>query len=119
MPRSCKDVDGEVYIGSLMDLNFKRIQFTPDLIAGDILGRRFFGKRIHEPGKKFFQFNEVHLRKSGFWLRKSTGLHRKHKAAFAWKSHARKKVVEPYGGQPTCFARPFFDYRYENPSSRL
>jgi MoxR-like ATPase len=39
-----------------MDLQFKRIQFTPDLMPGDILGTEIL-EEDHETGKKFFQFN--------------------------------------------------------------
>ena len=39
-----------------MELNFKRIQFTPDLMPGDILGTEIL-EEDHETGKKFFQFN--------------------------------------------------------------
>ena len=39
-----------------MELNFKRIQFTPDLMPGDILGTEIL-EEDHVTGKKFFQFN--------------------------------------------------------------
>ena len=37
-------------------MNFKRIQFTPDLMPGDIVGTEIL-EEDHETGKKFFQFN--------------------------------------------------------------
>lgn len=40
-----------------MELSFKRIQFTPDLMPGDILGTEIL-EEDHESGKKFFQFNK-------------------------------------------------------------
>ncbi len=40
-----------------MELKFKRIQFTPDLMPGDILGTEIL-EEDHETGKKFFQFNK-------------------------------------------------------------
>jgi len=43
-------------ISEVMDLSFKRIQFTPDLMPGDILGTEIL-EEDHETGKKFFQFN--------------------------------------------------------------
>jgi len=43
-------------ISEVMELQFKRIQFTPDLMPGDILGTEIL-EEDHETGKKFFQFN--------------------------------------------------------------
>ncbi len=40
-----------------MDLQFKRIQFTPDLMPGDILGTEVL-EEDHSTGKRFFQFNK-------------------------------------------------------------
>ena len=37
-------------------MHFKRIQFTPDLMPGDIIGTEIL-EEDHETGKKFFQFN--------------------------------------------------------------
>ena len=37
-------------------MQFKRIQFTPDLMPGDIVGTEIL-EEDHETGKKFFQFN--------------------------------------------------------------
>ena len=37
-------------------MRFKRIQFTPDLMPGDIVGTEIL-EEDHETGKKFFQFN--------------------------------------------------------------
>lgn len=44
-------------ISEVMELQFKRIQFTPDLMPGDILGTEIL-EEDHETGKKFFQFNQ-------------------------------------------------------------
>ena len=39
-----------------LDMRFKRIQFTPDLMPGDIVGTEIL-EEDHETGRKFFQFN--------------------------------------------------------------
>jgi MoxR-like ATPase len=43
-------------LSEVMDLQFKRIQFTPDLMPGDIVGTEIL-EEDHETGKKFFKFN--------------------------------------------------------------
>ena len=40
-----------------LNMPFKRIQFTPDLMPGDIVGTEVL-EEDHETGKKFFQFNK-------------------------------------------------------------
>lgn len=44
-------------ISQVMELSFKRIQFTPDLMPGDILGTEIL-EEDHSTGRKFFQFNQ-------------------------------------------------------------
>nr|WP_293834267.1 MoxR family ATPase [uncultured Arsenicibacter sp.] len=39
-----------------LDMSFKRVQFTPDLMPGDIVGTEIL-EEDHETGKKFFKFN--------------------------------------------------------------
>ncbi|GAB3253886.1 MoxR family ATPase [Larkinella harenae] len=39
-----------------LDMHFKRIQFTPDLMPGDIVGTEIL-EEDHQSGKKFFKFN--------------------------------------------------------------
>lgn len=40
-----------------LDMKFKRVQFTPDLMPGDIIGTEIL-EEDHETGKKFFKFNQ-------------------------------------------------------------
>ncbi len=40
-----------------LEMSFKRIQFTPDLMPGDIVGTEIL-EEDHETGKKFFKFNQ-------------------------------------------------------------
>lgn len=44
-------------ISEALAMQFKRIQFTPDLMPGDILGTEIL-EEDHETGKKFFKFNK-------------------------------------------------------------
>jgi MoxR-like ATPase len=44
-------------ISDALEMNFKRIQFTPDLMPGDIIGTEIL-EEDHETGKKFFKFNK-------------------------------------------------------------
>lgn len=43
-------------LAKTLNMSFKRIQFTPDLMPGDIVGTEVL-EEDHETGKKFFQFN--------------------------------------------------------------
>ena len=40
-----------------LEMRFKRVQFTPDLMPGDIIGTEIL-EEDHETGKKFFKFNQ-------------------------------------------------------------
>ena len=44
-------------ISEVMELSFKRIQFTPDLMPGDIIGTEIL-EEDHTTGKKKFRFNQ-------------------------------------------------------------
>jgi len=44
-------------VAEALDMKFKRIQFTPDLMPGDILGTEML-EEDHNTGRKFFQFNK-------------------------------------------------------------
>ena len=44
-------------LAQAIDLRFKRIQFTPDLMPSDIIGTEIL-EEDHSSGKKFFEFNK-------------------------------------------------------------
>lgn len=44
-------------LSKTLSMAFKRIQFTPDLMPGDIMGTEVL-EEDHQTGKKFFQFNK-------------------------------------------------------------
>lgn len=55
-----------------MDMNFKRIQFTPDLMPGDILGTEIL-EEDHVPGKSFFSSIVGRSSRIWFWQMRLTG----------------------------------------------
>src|SRR5690606_22855771 len=44
-------------LAQAIDLKFKRIQFTPDLMPSDMIGAEIL-EEDHTTGKKFFEFNK-------------------------------------------------------------
>ena len=46
-------------ISDTLQMDFKRIQFTPDLMPGDIVGTEIL-EEDHELNRKFFKFNKGH-----------------------------------------------------------
>lgn len=44
-------------ISETLEMKFKRVQFTPDLMPGDIVGTEIL-EEDHETGKKFFKFSQ-------------------------------------------------------------
>ncbi len=44
-------------LAKTLDMSFKRVQFTPDLMPGDIVGTEIL-EEDHETGRKFFKFNK-------------------------------------------------------------
>ena len=44
-------------LAQTIDLKFRRIQFTPDLMPSDIIGTEIL-EEDHTTGKKFFEFNK-------------------------------------------------------------
>jgi MoxR-like ATPase len=47
-------------ISEALEMQFKRIQFTPDLMPGDIVGTEIL-EEDHETGKKFFKFSKGYI----------------------------------------------------------
>jgi MoxR-like ATPase len=48
-------------LSQALDLSFRRIQFTPDLMPTDIIGTEIL-EEDHATGKRFFKFNKVKRR---------------------------------------------------------
>lgn len=69
-------------LSETLDMKFKRIQFTPDLMPGDIVGTEIL-EEDHETGKKFFKFNRGRFLQTSFWRMKSIEHHQKHKRLYS------------------------------------
>src|SRR4051812_39559429 len=63
-------------LAETLDLNFSRIQFTPDLMPADILGTNMIVE--DQAGGASFSFRRVRSLPRFVWRTKSIGLRRKH-----------------------------------------
>jgi MoxR-like ATPase len=98
-------------ISEVMDLNFKRIQFTPDLMPGDILGTEILEEN-HETGKKFFQFNRGPIFAN---LVLADEINRTPPKTQAALLEAMQEKVVTYGGQQHALPDPFLIIATQNP----
>lgn len=94
-----------------MELNFKRIQFTPDLMPGDILGTEIL-EEDHETGKKFFQFNRGPIFANMVLADEINRTPPKTQAALL---EAMQEKVITYGGQHHSLPAPFLIIATQNP----
>jgi len=94
-----------------MELNFKRIQFTPDLMPGDILGTEIL-EEDHETGKKFFQFNRGPIFANMVLADEINRTPPKTQAALL---EAMQEKVITYGGQHHALPAPFLIIATQNP----
>jgi len=98
-------------ISEVMDLNFKRIQFTPDLMPGDILGTEIL-EEDHETGKKFFQFNRGPIFANMVLADEINRTPPKTQAALL---EAMQEKVVTYAGQHHALPDPFLIIATQNP----
>lgn len=94
-----------------MELDFKRIQFTPDLMPGDILGTEIL-EEDHETGKKFFQFNRGPIFANMVLADEINRTPPKTQAALL---EAMQEKVVTYGGQHHPLPVPFLIIATQNP----
>jgi len=94
-----------------MELKFKRIQFTPDLMPGDILGTEIL-EEDHESGKKFFQFNRGPLFAN---LVLADEINRTPPKTQAALLEAMQEKSVTYGGQNHPLPDPFLIIATQNP----
>ncbi|RAI88467.1 MoxR-like ATPase [Algoriphagus yeomjeoni] len=94
-----------------MELNFKRIQFTPDLMPGDILGTEIL-EEDHETGKKFFKFNRGPIFANMVLADEINRTPPKTQAALL---EAMQEKVVTYGGQQHPLPVPFLIIATQNP----
>ncbi|WP_075350953.1 AAA family ATPase [Algoriphagus marinus] len=98
-------------ISEVMEMNFKRIQFTPDLMPGDILGTEIL-EEDHETGKKFFQFNRGPIFANMVLADEINRTPPKTQAALL---EAMQEKMVTYGGQHHSLPDPFLIIATQNP----
>ncbi len=98
-------------LSEVMDLQFKRIQFTPDLMPGDILGTEIL-EEDHETGKKFFQFNRGPIFANMVLADEINRTPPKTQAALL---EAMQEKSVTYGGQNHPLPDPFLIIATQNP----
>ncbi|MCK8493851.1 MoxR family ATPase [Spirosoma sp. RP8] len=92
-------------------MRFKRIQFTPDLMPGDIVGTEIL-EEDHETGKKFFQFNKGPLFANVVLADEINRTPPKTQAAML---EAMQEYKVTYGGNDYALPRPFLIIATQNP----
>ena len=98
-------------ISEVMELQFKRIQFTPDLMPGDIVGTEIL-EEDHETGKKFFQFNHGPIFANMVLADEINRTPPKTQAALL---EAMQEKMVTYGGQIHPLPDPFLIIATQNP----
>lgn len=98
-------------LSEVMEMNFKRIQFTPDLMPGDILGTEIL-EEDHETGKKFFQFNRGPIFANMVLADEINRTPPKTQAALL---EAMQEKMVTYGGQHHALPDPFLIIATQNP----
>lgn len=98
-------------ISEVMELSFKRIQFTPDLMPGDILGTEIL-EEDHSTGKKFFQFNHGPIFANMVLADEINRTPPKTQAALL---EAMQEKLVTYGGKNYKLPNPFLIIATQNP----
>ncbi len=98
-------------ISEVMELSFKRIQFTPDLMPGDILGTEVL-EEDHSTGKKFFQFTQGPIFANMVLADEINRTPPKTQAALL-EAMQEKRVT--YGGKNYSLPDPFLIIATQNP----
>ncbi|MBN7810588.1 MoxR family ATPase [Algoriphagus sp. H41] len=98
-------------ISKVMELSFKRIQFTPDLMPGDILGTEVL-EEDHSTGKKFFQFTQGPIFANMVLADEINRTPPKTQAALL---EAMQEKMVTYGGKNYKLPDPFLIIATQNP----
>jgi MoxR-like ATPase len=98
-------------LADAIDLKFKRIQFTPDLMPSDILGTEIL-EEDHSTGKKFFKFNKGPIFSNIILADEINRTPPKTQAALL---EAMQEFEVTYGAQTYPLERPFFILATQNP----
>lgn len=98
-------------LAEAIDLKFKRIQFTPDLMPSDIIGTEIL-EEDHATGKKFFKFNKGPIFANIILADEINRTPPKTQAALL---EAMQEFEVTYSGQTYELDRPFFILATQNP----
>lgn len=98
-------------LSEVMEMSFKRIQFTPDLMPGDIIGTEIL-EEDHSTGKKFFQFSQGPVFANMVLADEINRTPPKTQAALL-EAMQEKKVT--YGGKNYSLPNPFMIIATQNP----
>jgi MoxR-like ATPase len=98
-------------LSECIDLKFKRIQFTPDLMPSDIIGTEIL-EEDHSTGKKFFKFNKGPIFANIVLADEINRTPPKTQAALL---EAMQEFEVTYSGNTYSLDRPFFILATQNP----
>ncbi len=98
-------------LAQAIDLNFKRIQFTPDLMPSDIIGTEIL-EEDHGTGKKFFKFNRGPIFANIILADEINRTPPKTQAALL---EAMQEFAVTYSNKTYQLDRPFFILATQNP----
>ncbi|MBA4301497.1 AAA family ATPase [Algoriphagus alkaliphilus] len=98
-------------MSEVMELQFRRIQFTPDLMPGDILGTEIL-EEDHSTGRKFFQFTQGPIFANMVLADEINRTPPKTQAALL---EAMQEKVVTYGGKNYSLPNPFLIIATQNP----
>jgi len=94
-----------------LHMSFKRVQFTPDLMPGDIIGTEIL-EEDHETGKKFFKFNQGPIFANVVLADEINRTPPKTQAALL---EAMQEKSVTYGGENYALPAPFLIIATQNP----
>ncbi len=98
-------------LAQAIDLNFKRIQFTPDLMPSDIIGTEIL-EEDHSTGKKFFEFKKGPIFSNIILADEINRTPPKTQAALL---EAMQEFEVTYSGETYSLEKPFFILATQNP----
>lgn len=98
-------------LSNAIDLKFKRIQFTPDLMPSDIIGTEIL-EEDHSTGKKFFKFNKGPIFSNIILADEINRTPPKTQAALL---EAMQEFEVTYGDKTYSLDKPFFILATQNP----
>ena len=98
-------------LAETLDLNFHRVQFTPDLMPSDIIGTEIL-EEDHATGKRFFKFQKGPVFTNVLLADEINRTPPKTQAALL---EAMQEHAVSYGGERFVLAEPFFVLATQNP----